>query len=104
MKIVFTIFAVASCIFINTAEGAHEKKLMNQQLIQMNHQVLYENCCKISKNVFSRFHSPGYKGFPYRSWQTVAKQEITNYLRSVGTVSARQLLGELEASNFMGVV
>jgi len=104
MKIVLIILAIVSCIFINTAEGAQEKKLTNQQLIQINHQALYANCCEISKNVFTRFHAPGYKGSPYRSWQTVAKQEITYYLRSIGTAAARQLLKELEAGNFRGVV
>ena len=67
MKIIFTILAIVSCIFINTVEGAQQKNLADQQLIQMNHQVLYGNCCTISRNVYNRFHSPEYKGSPYRS-------------------------------------
>ena len=104
MKIVFAVLAIISCIFIDSVEGAPLKGPQNQQLTQMNRQALYRNCCRITRNVHRRFHSPEYKGSPYRGWQTMAKQEITDYLRSVGTAPARQLLHELEANNFRGLV
>jgi len=73
MKTIIATLTALSCIFINTVEGLPQTNQPSRQLTQLDHQALYSQCCRISRNVYSRYHNPGYKGSPYRSWQTVAQ-------------------------------
>ena len=126
MKVFFAIFAILSCVFIGNVEGAQKKshkknritaQAINQTTAQVNQataqvsqnerEILLQNCHTIKANVVNQFGSYGGTGagaFKSSAFVNAVKQGITNYLNSIRTPTAIQLLNELQASGFRDFV
>ncbi len=105
MKNIFIILSILSCVFISALEAVTPKKHVNKQLAAKDErQILLDNCWIIRSNIASKFSGMGSGALHSSGFKNAVKQEITNYLRSVGTSTALQLLKELEANGFKGFI
>jgi hypothetical protein len=106
MKTSFLAAAAISCSFVCNVEGhQHTVPTFCQLISQNERQILEQNCQLIRAQVaeyFASFTGP-FVGYNSAFLLTV-KQEISNYLLSVGTPTALQLLKEFQANGFRSFV
>lgn len=103
MKTFFFVAIIASGLFVDHVEGCQQADQASCQLVSHNErQILLQNCHQIRTQVAQYFIYIG----AYRSsgCQNAIKQEITNYLQSVRTPEALQLLNEFQANGFRNFI
>lgn len=97
MKNIFVLLVVLSCVSYGSIEGIQQKNRVRTQVnVQSERQLLLNRCHEIRARVNERFASAYHSSGRINS----IKMEITNYLNSVRTITARQLLSELQANDF----
>ncbi len=93
------LLTVVSCVFASPVEAGPQRNLLRKQLFAENErQLLLNNCNVISGMLTEVFATSGQHRGTGR--ENVIKAGITNYLNSVGTATARQLLREVQANGF----
>lgn len=104
MKNIFFILTITSCIFSCRMEAAQPK---NRKVIRnatrmvaspYERKILIDNCYVIKSNIAEKFAGMG--ALNSSGYKLAVKQGITNYLNSVGTQTAMQLLQEYQANGF----
>jgi len=99
MKNIFVTLSILSCVFLGALEAAPQKKRVSKQLVAKNErQILLNNCAQINAVISERFIAGN--AFNSSARRNAVKAGITDYLRSVGTSTALQLLKEFEANGF----
>lgn len=113
MKTFFVVLAVVSTAFIGNVEGVQQRSRVSEmkqaivmqavvQAANNERQALLNNCATIRAVISERFIAAGAaNGSGHRN---AVKAGITDYLNSVGTPAARQLLKELQANGFQGFI
>ena len=110
MKHIIILLTFVSCAFIGNVEGVQQKNRVSAikqavaQAAQNERQILLENCNIIRAHIANQFAGMGAGAQKGNGCKNAIKQEITNYLNSVGTATARQLLTELQANGFQGFI
>lgn len=104
MKNIFFILTIMSCVFSCHIEAAQQKN----QKIRRNptrlvaspyeRKILIDNCYVIKSNIAEKFAGMG--ALNSSGYKLAVKQGITNYLNSVRTQTAMQLLQEYQANGF----
>lgn len=106
MKAVSVALIAIFAFFVGQVEARQHtktKQATSQQLtFQDEGQLLIRNCQLIKAEIAECFAQAGAPNSS--SCQSTIKYAISNYLQSVGTVAALQLLLELQASDFEGFV
>ena len=105
MKTVFLAISFTCGIFISNVDAHQQVDQTLCHLVSQNErQILIQNCHQIRAHIAEYFASlgGGMGGGLLSSsgFQNAVKQEITNYLRSIRTSTALQLLNEFQANGF----
>lgn len=100
MKTFFLAALIGSGLFVGHVEGHQQVDQASCQLVtQSERQILIQNCHIIRTRVAQYFISLN-QSLQSTGFQHTVKQEITNYLHSVRTPAALQLLNEFQANDF----
>jgi hypothetical protein len=100
MKNIFVILAVLSCIFVSAVEAAPQKYRVSKKRAVNEREILINNCHEIRANIAHQFAGMGAGALQSSAYRNTVKRGITDYLNSVGTPTAHQLLSEIQANDF----
>ncbi len=104
----FLAVIVTTGFFVGNVDGSQQAGQFCQLISQSERQILIQNCYQIRAQIAEYFcglggaHGGGLGSSS--GFKNAVKQEITNYLHSIRTPTALQLLNEFQANGFRDFV